>query len=71
MPQTAGQLDPHLFGAGYICYIAWGLVNVLFCSFSHTLGMGIPVFNHNPGPCKLFHGIVLYLTYLSYHLDLI
>ena len=25
------------------------------------MGMGIPVFNHNPGPCKLFHGIVFYI----------
>ena len=31
-----------------------------------VFGFGIPVFNHNPGPCKLFHGIVINVVfYLS------
>ena len=42
--------------------VAKKMVNV-FCSFSRVMGFGIPVFNHNPGPCKLFHGIVMLLYY--------
>ncbi len=42
MPLTAGKL----------------YVNFVLIKFSRVMGFGIPVFNHNPGPCKLFHGIM-------------
>mgnify|MGYP002803903039 FL=1 len=45
-----------LFRTLLITFLAWLVVRVIMINKTlRTLGFGVPVFNHNPGPCKLFH----------------